>query len=111
MEIREQQHGAVKGITPKGPLCTQDVPEFQRLVQNAIAATMGRCVIDLSETPYVDSQGLESLLTLSELLADSGRTLKLCGLCETVKEILDLTDLAAKVEQYEDMNSAVRSFL
>lgn len=111
MEIREQQHGAVKAILPQGPLCQADASEFQRITTNAITATMGRCVVDLSGTPYVDSLGLESLLSLSEALADSGRMLKLCGVCETVREILELTDLASNFEQYEDMNSAVRSFL
>lgn len=111
MEIREQQHGAVKAIAPLGALCQADAAEFQRITANAIAATMGRCVVDLSGTPYVDSQGLEALLSLSEALSDSGRMLKLCGVCDTVREILELTDLAANFEQYEDMNSAVRSFL
>lgn len=111
MEIREQQHGAVKAISPQGPLCQADAAEFQKSVAGVIAASMGRCVIDLSATPYVDSQGLESLLALSETLAESGRLLKVCGVCETVREIFELTDLASNFEQFDDMTSAVRSFL
>lgn len=111
MEIREQQHGAVKAIAPQGPLCQADASEFQKFASGVIASTMGRCVVDLSATPYLDSQGLESLLSLSETLSDSGQFLKLCGVCETVREILDLTDIASSVEQFEDVNSAVRSFL
>ena len=111
MEIREQQHGAVKAISPQGPLCQADAVEFQKAAAGMLAATMGRCVVDLSATPYLDSQGLESLLSLTETLGESGQFLKLCGVCETVREILDLTDLAPSFEQYEDINSAVRSFL
>lgn len=111
MEIREQQHGAVKAISPQGPLCQADAGEFQKVASGVLSATMGRCVVDLSATPYLDSQGLESLLTLSETLSDSGQFLKLCGVCETVREILELTDLASSFEQYEDITTAVRSFL
>lgn len=111
MEIREQQHGAVKTIAPQGPLCQADASEFQKFAAGVISSTMGRCVVDLSATPYLDSQGLETLLSLSETLGDSGQFLKLCGVCETVREILELTDLAGSVEQFEDVNSAVRSFL
>ena len=111
MEIREQQHGAVKAIAPQGPLCLADAIEFQKTAAAMLSATMGRCIIDLSATPYLDSQGLESLLSLTETLGDSGQFLKLCGVCETVREILELTDLASSFEQYDDITSAVRSFL
>ncbi|MBS0187715.1 MAG: STAS domain-containing protein [Planctomycetes bacterium] len=111
MEIREQQHGAIKALSPQGPICQADAAEFHKAVSAAIASSMGRCVVDLTATPFLDSQGLESILTLSETLSDSGQFLKLCGVCETVREILELTDLASSVEQYEDITSAVRSFL
>ncbi|MBX3380358.1 MAG: STAS domain-containing protein [Phycisphaeraceae bacterium] len=111
MEIREQQHGAVKAISPQGPLCQADAAEFQKVASGMLSATMGRCVVDLTATPYLDSQGLESLLSLSETLSDSGQLLKLCGVCETVREILELTDLASSFEQFEDITTAVRSFL
>lgn len=111
MEIRTQQHGAVKAVVPQGAICQADAAGFENEVSQVLRGTMGRCVVDLSATPFVDSQGLEALLNLTETLADAGRQLKLCGVNETVKEILKLTELTDQFEVYEDVGEAVRSFL
>ena len=111
MEITEATKGAVRVLRPRGPLCTQDAEQFQRAASAAEAAAMGRVVIDASAIPYVDSRGLEVLADLGETLAESGQTLKLCGVNETLREVFDLTDVASALEQYEDVNAAVRSFL
>lgn len=111
MQIKEQRHGAVTILAPQGPLCLTDAEEFEQKASDAMGRTMGRIVVDLAQTPYVDSRGLEALLTVTEHLAQSGRVLKLCAAAETVREILELTDLSASFEHYADANSAVRSFL
>jgi anti-anti-sigma factor len=61
--------------------------------------------------PYVDSVGLESLVGATEELSASGRSLRLCGAGETLREVLELTGLSGRFEYYEDVNTAVRSFL
>ena len=72
---------------------------------------MGRFVLDASALAYADSKGLETLVEVQEELARAGQSLKLCGLNETLREILDLTELAPRFENYNDVGSAVRSFL
>lgn len=111
MEIAETTKGAVKVLRPKGPLCLADAEQFKRQASEAAQSAMGRVVIDASGIPYVDSRGLEVLVDLGETLAQSGQTLKLCLVNETLREVLDLTDVGAALEQYEDVNAAVRSFL
>ena len=44
-------------------------------------------------------------------LSESGRTLKLCGVGETVREVLDMTGLDSLFEFYEDVNAGARSFM
>jgi anti-anti-sigma factor len=111
VEIRTQQHGAVKAIVPQGAICQGDAAAFENEVARELQSNMGRCVVDLSATPFVDSQGLEAMLNLTERLGDAGRLLKLCGVGDTVREILNVTDLADQFELYEDVGAAVRSFL
>jgi anti-anti-sigma regulatory factor len=41
----------------------------------------------------------------------TGHALRLCGANETLRQVLELTDLAPQFEQYADVNAAVRSFL
>ncbi len=111
MEIQEQKHGAVTVLRPQGALIRSDADQFRACLDDACARSLGRIVVDASAVPYVDSTGLEMLVDASETLADSGHALKLCGINNTIREVLDLTELATLFDHYEDLNDAVRSYL
>jgi anti-anti-sigma factor len=111
MDISEQRQGAVTVLKPQGPLAAADAEQFQGRMNETLTSSLGRFVVDASEIPYLDSKGLEVLLEATERLAESGQALRLSGANETVREVLDLTDLSKLFEHYQDVNSAVRSFL
>jgi anti-anti-sigma factor len=111
VEIIEQIKGAVRVIKPRGPLVAADADLFKKRASEMSSASLGRLVVDASAVPYLDSRGLEVIADLSEEMTQSGLSLKLCGTNETVREVLELTELASHVEHYSDVNSAVRSFL
>ena len=112
MEINEQRQGAVTVLKPQGPLVAQDADQFKETLAAVLATSLGRfVVVDASEIPFVDSRGLEVLKEATEHLSDSGQALRLCGANETLREVFDLTDLSKLFEHYQDVNSAVRSFL
>jgi anti-anti-sigma factor len=111
MEIFDQTQGAVRVLKPRGPLSAQDAEDFKSRASGAATECLGRLLIDASGIPFADSRGLEVLAELSEELAQSGQALKLCCATETLREVLDLTDLAELFEFYDDVNAAVRSFL
>lgn len=111
MEILEQNHGAVTVLKPKGALIREEADQFLARAQEVCVNSFGRIVVDISGVPYVDSVGLEMLVEVTERLGESGSVLKLCGVNETVREVLDLTDLSSLFEFFEDINSAVRSYL
>lgn len=111
MEIVEQRQGAVTVLKPLGPLCQEDAELFKKRLSDALNESLGRCVVDASAVPYVDSLGLETLVDLTEMLAQSGQALKLCATNDTLREVFDLTELTSLFETFEDVNSAVRSFL
>jgi anti-sigma B factor antagonist len=111
MEILEQRHGAVTVLKPQGPLVAEDAEQFRGQLAAVLASSLGRFIVDASEIPYVDSRGLEVLKEATEQLSDSGQALRICGANETVREVLDLTDLSRYFEHYQDATAAVRSFL
>lgn len=111
MQIAEQRQGAVTVVRPQGPLCLGDAEQFRAHLSEVLVRSLGRFVVDAAAIPYVDSSGLEALVKITEELGESGRALKLCGACETVRETLDLTELSPLFEHFEDVNTAVRSFL
>ncbi len=111
MQIQEDQQGAVTVLKPIGPLTHEESQAFRDRLKLVRAASLGRLVVDASAIPFVDSQGLEALVEANEELSRSGQALKLCGLNETLREVLNLTELASQFEHFEDAGAAVRSFL
>jgi anti-anti-sigma factor len=111
MEIREQRHGAVTVLRPVGPLVAADAAAFSERLETSLRASLGRFALDLSAIPFIDSAGLEALLSAADAVADTGRVLKLCGVTDTVREVMDVTALTSAFEFYEDVDSAARSLL
>ena len=111
MEIQEKQHGAVTALKPLGPVTGEDARDLKVRILDVRTKSLGRLVLDVSSVPFIDSAGLEALLDVTEELDLTGQALKLCGSNDVLREVLELTDLASLFEHYEDVNSAVRSFL
>jgi anti-anti-sigma factor len=111
MRISEKKQGAVAVIQADGALVGEDADQMGEVVTRAAGSNLGRVVIDMSAVAFVDSRGLEVLVDLSEKVADAGRTLKLCAINKTVRQVLELTGLDSNFEYFDDSHSAVRSFL
>jgi anti-anti-sigma factor len=111
MKIHEQLQGAVIVLKPEGPLVEGEAATVKQRLLTTLNATLGRFVVDMSAIPYVDSKGLEVLVEVTEEMGRSGQALRMCGANKTVREVLELTDLASLFEHFQDANTAVRSFL
>ena len=111
MEIQETREGAVTVVKPTGSLVQADADKFKAYVHAVVGRSLGRFVIDASAISYVDSKGLEVLADCGEEMTKNGQTLRLCGANDTVREAIDITDLASLFEYFADTHTAVRSFL
>ncbi len=111
MQIQQYQHGAVTVLKPEGPLVGEDAELFRTRTQSTLRSSFGRLVIDACSIPYVDSKGLEALNDLSDEMSKAGQPLRICSTTETVREVFVLTNLDRLFEHFEDVGSAVRSFL
>ena len=111
MKIHEQLQGAVTVLRPEGPLIDTDAAVVKQRLLQTLTSSLGRFVVDMSTIPYVDSKGLEALVEVTEEMGRSGQALRMCGANKTVREVLELTDLASLFEHFADANTAVRSFL
>jgi len=111
MRIEIHRHGAVTVIQPSGPVISkEDATQLRTEALSVLGNTLGRFVLDVSEMSFVDSNGLETLVDITDELAVGGQSLKLCAISDTLREILAITDLTAKFQQFEDVQTAVRSF-
>lgn len=111
MQIDQQRQGAVIVVKPHGPLAGADADEFKTVVQDVMRQSLGRFVVDASQISLCDSKGIEALLDITDELAGSGRALHLCGAPETLREVLDVLEIAPQFEHDADVNTAIRSFL
>ena len=111
MKIQESKQGAVTVLKPGGPLIQTDAAEFKTVATRVMETSLGRFVVDLSAIPYVDSLGLETLVDVTEQLATSGQSLKLCAVNKTLREVLNLAGVGSLFEHFDDVNTAIRSFL
>ena len=111
MQIDQQRQGAVTVIRPQGPLTEQDAPALRNHLREVLAESLGRFIVDVGGIPFVDSAGLEALVDAGEELTQSGLSLKLCSVPETLAQVFSLTGVSDHFEQYEDANAAIRSFL
>ena len=111
MRISEQRSGAVTVLKPEGPILEADAVALKQKLMATLGASLGRFVVDMSAVPYLDSKGLEALVEVTEEMGRSGQALRLCAPNKTVREVLELTDLASMFDHFEDTNTAVRSFL
>src|ERR671917_441634 len=107
MKIHEQLQGAVIILKPEGPLVELDAAVVKQRLLQTLNSTLGRFVVDMSAIPYVDSKGLEILVDVTEEMGRSGQALRMCGANKTVREVLELTDLASHFEHFTDANTAV----
>ncbi len=103
--------GAVTVLKPCGPLIGDDAEQVKQRLAQAQRESLGRFVLDASGMPLLDSKGLEALGDVTEEMALSGNVLKLCGVNETIRQVLYLTGTESMFEYFEDVGSAVRSFL
>lgn len=111
MRIDEQRQGAVLVLRLDGPLTGEDAEHFKTRLLKALDENFGRFVLDVSQIPFVDSRGLEVLVEVNEKMVQGGQSLKLCAINDTLRRVLELTDLSTLFEHFEDTNVAVRSFL
>ncbi|MEM8738717.1 MAG: STAS domain-containing protein [Planctomycetota bacterium] len=111
MRIDAQQVGAVSVIEPHGPILQEDAPDFHARLTDTLRSSLGRMVIDVTDVPYLDSHALEILSDTAAQLQETGQTLRLSGANETLRTVFEITELAPMFDHYQDVNTAVRSFL
>jgi len=111
MKLHQQQHGAVSLLKPEGPLAEPDLAEFSRTLRTLIGGKLGRVVLRSLSRPFVDSGGLEHCSTSPTDWDKAANASSFARLTKTISAVLELTEIDSHFELFEDVNSAVRSFL
>ena len=104
------RHGAVTVLRPTGPLRAEAIEALDEQLQPLFTGGVPYIVIDLSETPLIDSAGLEWVLDLDEACCRRGGCVRICGAGELCRDILRITAVGATVQQFDELTIALGSF-
>ncbi len=111
MQVNVGKEGSVVVVRPVGPIVRGELDELEYELERLTRHWSRRVVLDLGDTPLIDSAGLELLCRTHRAFAEHGLQLKLSGLGETMATIFELTRVGRRFQLFTDSSTAVRSFL
>lgn len=94
----------------QGPLQVEATEPLGEQIERSLSNGQRMLVFDLSETPFVDSAGLESLLQWQEALEKVGGVIKLASVGAILHDALRITRLSERFDSYPSAKAAAGSF-
>jgi anti-anti-sigma factor len=110
MKINQQDYNNVTVAELGGEFVDEYCKLFQETMTALVARQRAGIVLDMSKVTIIDSKGLEQLLWLRDYCYENKSQLKIAGLEENIKKILEITRLSGKLDQYQEIGEAVKSF-
>ena len=110
MKIKRQDYNDVTVVEMQGELDGDAVELFQNTITDIIRKHSTGIVLDMSNTGFVDSEGLERLLWARDYCNENKCQLRLAGLDENCAKILEITRLENEFDRYAELAKAVKSF-
>lgn len=93
-------------IRPHGRLNLLSAPRMREVVAQSVAQGRANIVLDLSDTTFMDSSGLGSLVAGLKSARQGGGNLRIACLTPQVEMVLTLTTLDRVLRPYASVESA-----
>jgi anti-sigma B factor antagonist len=103
----------VNGVTVAschGRIVFGDESTYLREHLKQILSSSRKVILDLSEVSYIDSGGLGTLVGVYSSARAAGADVKLTGLNQRIKDVLQITKLVTVFEVYDTEQEALASF-
>jgi anti-anti-sigma factor len=110
MEIQSKVEKGFTALTIKGRLDAVSAPAAEAGINTAIESGASNLVLNLSGLEYVSSAGLRVLLVTAKKLSRQNGKIILCGLQDTVKEVLTISGFLSIFQVATDEAEAAKSF-
>ena len=108
--ITSEEYSGVCVLNVQGELAGEDCAKLRKTVEDAIDARhIINFVVDFQKTPFVDSEGLETLCFIKARCDELFGLFKLAALDETCQKILEITRLDRRFDVDPDVTAAVKS--
>ncbi len=110
MKINKQTYNDVAVIELHGELEADVVESFESAISETIADSPTGIVLHMDAVDFIDSLGLESLIWARDYCNDNRCGLRIAGLGDNGRKILEITRLAEEFDTYDELTEAVKSF-
>ena len=109
MKLACEDHDHIAVISIRGELVSDELERLQSELDQRLEGQGRDFILDLSQTEFVDSQGLELLLNLQSRCADKLGQVRLVNCHDNVHQILYVTRLARRFDRHDDVEAAIKS--
>ncbi len=110
MAITCEDYNQICVLRVDGDFVGEDVAAARQAVEEAIEQKqIVDFVIDMEKAPFVDSEGLETLLWMKSRCEELFGQLKLARLDETCRKIMQITRLDHRFECHDNIESALKT--
>jgi anti-sigma B factor antagonist len=109
MIIRCEDYDHVTVIGVSGELTADATEQFKKNIDQRLEQKVRFFVIDLEQTTFIDSKGLETLLWVQEKCDESLGQVRLCKPDDVCRKILQITRLDGRFDVFADVTEAVKT--
>ena len=109
MNIRCEDYDHVTVVALPGEFTADATDQFRKSIDERLERKVRFFVVDLEQTTFIDSKGLESLLWLQEQCDEHLGQVRLCKPDDTCRKILHVTRLDARFDVFSDVTEAVKT--
>ena len=109
MNIRCEDYDHVTVVGVAGEFNSDSTDVFRKHIDERLARKVRFFVIDLEQTTFIDSKGLESLLWVQQQCDENLGQVRLCKPDDTCRKILQVTRLDGRFDVFADVTEAVKT--
>jgi anti-anti-sigma factor len=109
MSIRCEDYDHVTVVGLGGEFNADASEPFRKQIDERLQRKVRFFVIDLEQTTFIDSKGLESLLWVQQQCDENLGQVRLCKPDDTCRKILQVTRLDGRFDVFADVTEAVKT--
>ena len=109
MNIRCEDYDHVTVVGIAGEFNSDATDTFRKHIDERLQKKVRFFVIDLEQTSFIDSKGLESLLWVQQQCDENLGQVRLCKPDDTCRKILQVTRLDGRFDVFADVTEAVKT--
>lgn len=110
LKIEKRATQGIAILACHGRIMFGDEANLLRSVLRDVLATNRKVVVDLADVNHLDSGGLGMLVGVRSTAKADGAEIKLCGMGQRLRDVLQITKLATVFDVYDTEQQAIESF-